>query len=142
MKSERLGISVGLIGAIIYFSGILAGSLSGYLLTIILVGYVLLCEENLWLKKSALKAISIMISCSVFIAVLNIVPGIFSIVSDIISIFGISVPFRIISGIFNIITSVIRLAETVLLIALGIKAFNQGTVKIPIIDDFVNKYIN
>lgn len=142
MKSAKLGISVGLIGAVIYFSGILSGSLSGYLLTILLVGYVLLCEENLWLKKSALKAISIMITCSVLIAVLNIVPSIFGIVSNVISIFGASVQFTIITGIFGIITGVISLAEKVLLIVLGVKAFNQGTVKIPFIDDFVNKYID
>ena len=51
MQKTRLGISVGLLGAAIYFMGLF----SGYLLAVLLAGYVLLFEENSWLRKNAVK---------------------------------------------------------------------------------------
>ena len=56
MQKTRLGISVGLLGAAIYFMGLF----SGYLLAVLLAGYVLLFEENSWLRKNAVKAMSVM----------------------------------------------------------------------------------
>ena len=52
MQKAKLGISVGLLGAAIYFTSLF----SGYLVPVILTGYVLLFEENDWLRKNAVKA--------------------------------------------------------------------------------------
>lgn len=45
MQKTRLGISVGMLGAAIYLTGLF----SGYLVVVLMVGYVLLFEENSWL---------------------------------------------------------------------------------------------
>lgn len=71
MQKTRLGISVGLLGAAIYFMGLF----SGYLLAVLLAGYVLLFEENSWLRKNAVKAMSVMAVFSLLITVLNLVPN-------------------------------------------------------------------
>lgn len=42
MQKTRLGISVGMLGAAIYLTGLF----SGYLVAVLLTGYVLLFEEN------------------------------------------------------------------------------------------------
>lgn len=73
MQKTRLGISVGLLGAAIYFMGLF----SGYLLAVLLAGYVLLFEENSWLRKNAVKAMSVMAVFSLLITVLNLVPNAF-----------------------------------------------------------------
>ena len=70
MQKTRLGISVGLLGAAIYFMGLF----SGYLLAVLLAGYVLLFEENSWLRKNAVKAMSVMAVFSLLITVLNSFP--------------------------------------------------------------------
>ena len=49
MQKAKLGISVGLLGAAIYLTA-LSGSLLGLL---VLAGYVLLVEDNQWLRLSA-----------------------------------------------------------------------------------------
>ncbi len=46
MQKTKLGVSVALMGAALYFLGLF----SGYVALIILAGYVLLMEENVWLK--------------------------------------------------------------------------------------------
>ena len=76
MKKTKLGISVGLLGAAIYFMGLF----SGYLVVVLLAGYVLLCEDNEWLKKSAVKAVSVMALFSFLITVVNLVPNAISVI--------------------------------------------------------------
>ena len=56
MQKTKLGISVGLLGAAIYFTGLF----SGYLVAVLLAGYVLMFEENEWLRKNAVKAVALM----------------------------------------------------------------------------------
>ena len=53
MQKTRLGISVGMLGAAVYLTGLF----SGYLVALLMAGYVLLCEENGWLKRSVIKAV-------------------------------------------------------------------------------------
>ena len=49
MQKTRLGISVGMLGAAIYLTGLF----SGYVVAVLMAGYVLLFEENSWLRRSA-----------------------------------------------------------------------------------------
>ena len=56
---------MGMLGAAIYLTGLF----SGYLVAVLIAGYVLLFEENGWLKRSAVKAVSLMVFFS-FITVL------------------------------------------------------------------------
>ena len=51
MEKSKLGIPVTLVAAAAWLFGLY----NGYLLTAILVGYVLLAEESVWLKKTCLK---------------------------------------------------------------------------------------
>lgn len=78
MQKTRLGISAGLLGAAIYFVGLF----SGYLVAVVLTGYVLLFEENSWLRKSAVKAVFVMALFSLLITVLNLVPNAISFIND------------------------------------------------------------
>lgn len=57
MQKTKLGISAGLLGAVLYFMGIF----SGYLLVVLLAAYVLVYEENGWLKQSAVRAVAILL---------------------------------------------------------------------------------
>ena len=56
MEKTKLGISVSLMAAAVY----LLGLLSGYTVTILLVGYILLKEEDMWLKKQSVGALALM----------------------------------------------------------------------------------
>ena len=50
--------------------------------------------------------------------------------------------FDFISGIINVINTVISIIEKLLFIVLGLKALNQGTVKVPVIDSLLDKYMD
>ena len=54
-RNETCYFSIGLLGAAIYFTGLF----SGYIVPVLLVGYVLMFEENGWLRRSTAKALSL-----------------------------------------------------------------------------------
>lgn len=61
MQKTRMGISVGLMGAATY----LCGLFGGLMVTVVIAGYILLFEENAWLKRAAVicGAASFLFSC-------------------------------------------------------------------------------
>lgn len=137
MQKTKLGISVGLLGAAIFFTGLF----SGYLITIILTGYVLLFEENEWLKKSAVKAVALMMFFSLLPTLFNLIPNVIVIINNIVAIFGGTFGVLILSRVIAAINSIIDITETILFIGLGIKALNQGTIAVPVVDKLINKYM-
>ena len=138
MQKTKLGISVGVFGALLYAFGYFGG----YLLTTLLVGYVLFREENLWLRRTAVKVVTLMLAFSVLNIVIGLIPELISIVDDLLSIFSVNFPTYIINNIANILWTILSLAEKVLFVILGVKALSQKTVLLPVIDDIVNKITN
>lgn len=137
MQKTKLGISVGLLGAAIYFTGLF----SGYLVAVVLAGYVLLCEDNQWLRRSAVKAISVMIAFSFLITVVNLIPNAISVIDSIVSMFGGNFYIAFISNLVNAIVAALNIIEKLVLLGLGVKALNQGTIAVPVVDNLINKYM-
>ena len=138
MQKTRLGITVGALGAITFFTGLF----SGYLVVIVLAGYTLMFEENAWLKRSVVKAIVLMVFFSVTIAVINVIPDLLGFIGNIVAVFNGSFSIIKVNQVVNVLVSGLNLVEKVLLLGLGIKALNQGTIVIPFIDKKVSKYID
>ena len=138
MQKTKLGISVGLLGAALYFMGLF----SGYLVTVLLAGYVLLCEDNEWLKKTAVKAVSLMVLFSFLSAVMNLIPNTFGVISNIVSLCGGNFYVAYISNIINVFEGIFNLIEKILFLILGLKALNQKTISVPIVDGLIKKYMD
>lgn len=135
MQKTKLGIPVAIMGAALYFSGLF----SGYLIAIILTAYVLLMEDNLWLKKAAVKAVALMMGFSILQALLGLVPGLVNFIDDIFNIFGGNFSVRFVTNIITMLRSGLSLVQTVVFLILGLKALNQGTIPVPVVDKLVDK---
>lgn len=135
MQKTKLGISVGLLGAAIYFMGLF----SGYLVVTLLVGYVLLFEENKWLRKAAVKAIALMIFFSCLVAVLNLIPDAIGMVNNILAVFKGSFTMVFVSRVITAATAIINFIEKVMFLILGFKALNQGTIVVPAVEKLIQK---
>lgn len=138
MQKTKLGISVGLLGAAVYFAGLF----SGYIVMILLAGYVLLAEENIWLKKASVKAVALMMGFSLLSALLGLIPDAIGVVDSICNIFNGYFTLSVVTKIISMLRTVLSFAETVLFLILGLKALNQGTLPIPVIDKLINKYMD
>lgn len=137
MQKTRFGISVGMLGSAIYLTGLF----SGYLVAVLLTGYVLLFEENVWLKRSAVKAVALMVFFSFITVLINLIPNVMSCISYIAAMFGSSFYISFISNLVSAVTSVIDIVEKLLFIGLGVKALNQGTIAVPVVDKLISKYM-
>lgn len=139
MHKTKLGISVGLLGAIIYFSAAFSG---GYIVAIILCGYVLLVEDNPWLRKTSVKSVLLMVAFSLLTFVLNVVPDLTNMITTISNITGKYISSNIISSIDVILDTIVGIIRSIVFIVLGIKALNQGIIKLPLIDKIIDKYMD
>ena len=137
MQKTKLGISVGLLGAALYFMGLF----SGYMVTVLLAGYVLLVEENKWLRNAAVNAVAVMVLFSFVSAIINLIPNAMSFIDYIVSMFGGNFYVGFISNLVNAVVTALNVIEKLLLLGLGVKALNQGTIAVPVVDGLINKYM-
>ena len=136
MQKTRLGISAGLMGAALYFLGFL-----GIIPVVLVAGYVLLFEENEWLKRTAVKAVAVLAFFAVLIAFVNLAANSRTFLIDLSNIFGDGVSLIMFNRIISICRTVISFAQTVFLLLLGFKALKQGTVKLGPVDNTINKHM-
>lgn len=125
-----------MLGAAIYLTGLF----NGYLVAVLIVGYMLLFEENGWLKRSAVKAVSLMVFFSFITVLINLIPNAMGCISYTATMFGGNFHLGFISNLVSAVTSAIDIIEKFLFIGLGIKALNRGTIAVPVVDKLISKY--
>lgn len=138
MQKTKLGISVTLMVAALYFLGLYGG----YVIAGILVGYILLKEEDALLKKEAVRVLLLMLLFSLVGTALNLIPNILSIFSSLLEIINVHFYFSFFHRVFDVLGSVLSLLKTVAFVALGLAAVFGKNVKLPVIDPLIEKYMN
>ena len=138
MQKTKLGISVGLLAAIVYFLGLF----SGYVATIVLVGYILIVEDNAWLKNTSVKAVVLMLGFSLVYSVLGLIPGLISFINSLVNIFGGSFYISFVTNVINMLENGIGLVQKIVFLGLGVMALNESTIKIPGLDALIDKYMD
>lgn len=137
MQKTRFGLHVGLMGAAIY----LMGFYGGYLVAVLLAGYVLLFEGNEWLRRSAVKAVALMVCFSIAATLIYLIPNAINVLDGFVGIFGGSVYINAISSLASAVGSALDIVEKVLFIGLGLKALTQGNIAVPVVDKLINTYM-
>ena len=121
MEKTKLGISVGILGAIVYFSA----ALLGYISLFIVGGYILFTEKNQWLRKCVIKAVVLMLLYSLVTTVLGLLPELFSVGSGETSVLGgFYIYLALVYQVFSAIIVVLNIARVILVVVLGVKALD------------------
>lgn len=136
MQKTKLGISVGLMGFILFLSV----GFGGYIPMLILGGYVLFFESNEWLKKSAIKAAVLLVGFSLISGLVGLIPSAVSFINEIFVAFNSYFSLNIVTGLFAAISTALSVLKTVLFILLAVKALTQGTIRIGMIDKLIQKH--
>lgn len=137
MQKTRMGITVGLMGAAMF----LTTFFGGFFAAAVLAGYILLCEENVWLKKAAVKAIALTLIFSLLSGVIDLLPDVIRFINNIANLFDEDVTVEFITKLINLFDTILYIGEKVLFILLGYKALSQGTIKIPVVDPLIEKHM-
>ena len=135
MQKTKFGVSIGIVGAALCFLGCIS-----YIPAVLLAGYVLIFEENEWLKKTAVKMMIVTISFSLALVGVGLIQDIFGLLESCI---GWIFPFRV--GIpFNldeILSYIFSFLQDFILIVMGFKALSLGTIKSSFIDKIIDKHM-
>lgn len=134
MQKTNFGITITLMGAAIYFSALIS-----YIGLILLAGYVLLAESDEWLKKSAVKAVGIVIGFAIISVIISIGSDIFSALNLIFSRFNIFFRLYWPIGLDQIILHILDAIQKLILLILGFKALYKGSIKVGPIDKVIEK---
>ena len=136
MKS-KLGIHIGFLACICF----LVAQFGGLVPLILLAGYILLCEENYFLRMSALKAVLIVLLASVLSTLFTLIPNVLFDLCDRLSrIFGAETYFNNLAAIskinqiFSFLSWIVSTAKLLLLLLLAFLACGIKTIKIPFVD--------
>lgn len=137
MQKTRMGISVGLMGAATFFFSFFGG----YVATALLVGYILLFEENAWLKRTAVKAIVLAVIFSLLYTLIAYLPNLVDFIYSFVNLFKGSLDMSVVNKIATVLRTTVVLLEKTLFIIMGVKALRQGTVVIPALEKLISKYM-
>ncbi len=137
MQKTKLGIPFGLLAAGIYFTGLFGGYLSAILLTV----YVLLVEDDEWLRRSSVKAIMLMVLFSLIHIVLGFIPDALGVITNIIGIFAETFTYGKLLQILDAIKGIFSILESILFIALGVSALKGRSILLPVVDKMIYKYM-
>ena len=152
MEKSKLGISIALFSALLFFLGITGSVLA----VMIAVGYVLFIEENINLKKTAIKALVITI---VLIIVSVLVMWLAQSISNVASVLLNNTRMYINSTMSddynnmvrfftnmqllpNFLNIIMRFLEILILIILGFRAYKQKSLGLNWIDRIIEKHFN
>jgi hypothetical protein len=134
MMKTKLGISAELFGAALYFIGLIS-----IIPLVLMAGYVLIVEDNDWLKKTAVKAVAVVIFFAILSSVVGLVGNSTSLLSDIASLFKGTINLSWLNRFLSICRTAISLVQALFLLLLGLKALKQGDVKLGSVDKVIEK---
>lgn len=135
MEKSKLGISVGLLAAIMFFLALINTTAA-----ILIAGYVLLRESNEWLKKAAVKMVIVLVAFGVLLSCTGIIDDAMDAMNSLISNFTYrTIHFPL--NLDNIVNYLLYILRDLLLLVLGFNALSMGTVKLGFFDKIINKHM-
>jgi len=148
MEKSKLGISISLFSAFLFFLG-LAGSVVAVMIA---VGYILLLEENVILKKTAIKALIITVVLSIvssFVSLLSIfiVNG-FSAIANYATMntdndnYNIYRFLQFLQSFPQLLNIIMQILKGIILVVLGFRTYRQKPIGLKWIDKILDKHFN
>lgn len=133
MQKTKLGVKIGTLSAVVYLAAIFGGMIPLFLL----VGYILLKEENDWLKRVCYKAVTIMLISSVLCKIVRLIPSALSIIASFVSLFNGVFSYGVVNSLAGIIVSIINYTTDILFLVLAFKAYKMQDLKVVKIDELM-----
>ena len=110
MQKTKLGISVGLMGALAYFGSLFGG----YIVALLIFGYILLVEENPWLRKTAVKTLVLLVTFSIISYTIGLIPDFITFIYTIFNVFKEHFSIPVVTSIISVITTALSIIKTIL----------------------------
>lgn len=134
MEKTKLGLPVVFMSAlafVLFFFG-------GYVAGLLFVGYVLLCEEDAQLKKSAVTALLVSVAFSLVNTVIGFLPDVVNTVESLLAIFTLDVHISFIDRLANLFYFALNVVKPVVMFGLAVLAWMNKPVKLAFLDKLMD----
>jgi uncharacterized membrane protein len=116
------------------------GLFGGYFITIAAVAYVLLREENMWLRKTAIKVLVLTFAFPLLHTIIGFLPDLVKFINDVMYLFDDYFKVEKLSAIVTVLKDVVNIAEYVVFVLFGVLSFSQRTIRLPLVDKLIDKH--
>ena len=125
----------------VYATGVFFLALfGGYTPLLIAVGYALIAEEDLWLKKTVVKAVMLQVCFSILFLLIGAVPTVLELMRDVVTLFNGNFTYAVVIRLQNIAVDVADIIRDVVFVLAAFLALKGKSLGIGFIDNFVEKH--
>ena len=135
MQKSKLGLPAGLAAAIMYMTGVFGG----YFPALLLAGFVLLYEEENFIRRAAVKTVILMFLFSILNFVIYLIPDIVGIFQNLLAIFKVYFATNFLDNISATFGQTLSLVETVLFLVLAVLALFGKSVDVKPLSNWADK---
>ena len=137
MLKTKLGISIALVGAAMYFLGAIS-----FTPAVLLAGYVLIVEQNEWLKRQAAKMIGVVVVFGVLSIAVGWIDDVVYMLGIIVRWFSKDTYLSVPANLTTLCQYIITLAKEVFLVMMGFMALGMKNVKLGVVDKQLDKFMS
>lgn len=137
MLKTKLGISIALVGAAMYFLGAVS-----FIPAMLLAGYVLIAEQNEWLRRQAAKMIGVVIVFGLLSIAVGWLDDAAGVLNIIVRWFDDDVYLKIPANLTTLCQYIISLAREIFLLVMGFMALGMKGVKLGVVDKQLDKFMS
>lgn len=136
MDRTKLGITTALLSTAIFLSGMMST-----VALVLMVGYVLIAEEDLWLKKNAVRALFIVILFAGLSFAIDLIPSVIGVIVSALGSIGVVINLSIITSLFHDIDRIIGIIKVIILLICAYQSFMCKDPAFKFVDGIVNKHL-
>ena len=130
MEKTKLGLSVQVVSVLAFLLFLFGGYVPGLLL----VGFVLICETNVDLKKTVVTALLLMIAFSAISTAINLLPNIYNAVVYLFRVFDEHPEADFVVEIFGFLDSALNLIKTFTFVVVVVRTILGKPLKLAFLD--------
>lgn len=136
MNKTRFGLSANAYAGLTFLAGIIDP-----LITLIMAGAVLLVEDNDWLKRMVLKAVTFVIIVGVSIFAVRMINTALDCINGLLYYVDATFETTKVKNFISLCAEILRVLEVIFLVLFAKKAFAGQYVKLPVGDGIVEKNV-
>lgn len=136
MNKTKLGISTNMLA----FVAIFVSLWGGFIPAILITGYVLIAENDMWLKKIVAKGFMILFFFTLLSALIGFLPNLLDFINAIFNLWGGYFSVGVLNSIINLINTILAIAEKVIMIITAFLALGGKWFRIGFVDKFIEKH--
>ncbi len=138
MLKTKLGVSIALVGAAMYFLGAVS-----FTPAVLLAGAMLIMEDNLWVKRQAAKMIGVVVSFALLSVAIGWIDDAVSLLNTVVHWVDKDAKWLSVPGnLTSFCQLILNVAEEILLIVMGFSALKMKEIRFAPVDKLLEKFMN